>query len=135
MAQRNIHGEWTMSFEHRIFKSKTTGAINAETCVAWLDDMKDKIFSYHDGVTTPWVHITDSRGWEGGSSDSWEGVDNINNWTLAHNCIFIASVIDKKLYQWAVEANLKNQNYTVFSDYDEAYQACLDKLSEAETNK
>ncbi|MGF1741457.1 hypothetical protein L4C34_10325 [Vibrio profundum] len=119
-----------MSFENRIFKSKTTGAINAEGCVAWLDDMKDKVLSSNEGDTTPWVHVTDARGWEGGTSDSWEAIDDITTWIYTHNCIFNASVIDKKMYQWAGETHLNNKYYTVFYDYDEAYQACLHKLAE-----
>ncbi|MGF1741458.1 hypothetical protein L4C34_10330 [Vibrio profundum] len=135
MTQRNIHGDWTMSFEKRVVLAKTIGSINAEACVAWLDEMKDKIQSSPEGYTTPWVLLTDSRDWEGGSPESWANIDDILSWMFSHNCIFNAVVVNKKLQIWAGETNLNNQYYKVFYDYDEAYQTCLDKLAEAQQDK
>ncbi|MGF1741452.1 hypothetical protein L4C34_10300 [Vibrio profundum] len=119
-----------MSFENRVFLAKTIGSLNAEGCVAWLDEMKDKIQSSPEGDTTPWVLLTDSRDWEGGSSDSWANIDDILDWMFSHNCIFNAVVFSKKLLEWAGDKNLSNRYYKVFYDYDEAYQACRDALTE-----
>ena len=78
------------------------------------------------------MHITDSRKWEGGALDSWGDIDEITDWTLKHNCVFIAAVLSTKLMEFSAEKYLVNQNYTVYSNYDLALEECIERLAQAQ---
>lgn len=131
MANRNIHGHWSMTFENRFLLSKSIGATNAEHSVAFLKELKKLVLSSPEGVTTPWILINDAREWEGLSLDAGEQNDKITEWVQQNNCIFFAVVMDNKLQKFTTDSALSNQTFTVFFDYDEAYQACKDKLLQA----
>ena len=131
MAGKNIHGHWDMTFENRILLSKSIGATDAEASVAFLKELQELVLSSPEGVTTPWVAISDSRNWGGLSLDAGEATDKITEWVQKNNCIFSAVVMSKKLQKFTTDTALSNQTFTVFFDDDEAYQACKEKLLQA----
>ena len=61
-----------MSFQGRILYANIIGANNKECSEAWLDDVKNHLFSSPQKDNTPWVLLTDNRQWETSSEDAWE---------------------------------------------------------------
>lgn len=132
MTQRNIHGEWTMNFEDRILYSTVSGATNREASLGWLHEMQEKIGSSREKDTTPWVICHDCRNWIGAAPDVWETNNIIMDWLTEHNCIFMASVLPGEMQIYLTEKELRGQYILqCFVSYDEAHQACLDRLAEA----
>lgn len=132
MTQRNIHGDWSMSFENRILLSKADGSFNQEANKAWLSEMKELVLSSPEGDSTPWVVLLDFQNWDIATLDSWESANEGAIWVMEHSGVSITFVFSKKLQQFAAEKGLIDQSIVKFLfNYDEAYQACLDKLAEA----
>ncbi|WP_428789327.1 hypothetical protein [Vibrio profundum] len=122
-----------MSFEKRILHSKVTGSTNKELSQAWYEDMKKHILSSSNKNTLPWVVLIDSRNWEMASQDIEEITNETINWAREHGCCLFCTVTSKKIQQFALNKEFGHQSIvTMSSDYDEAYQACLNKLSEAQ---
>ncbi|MGF1742982.1 hypothetical protein L4C34_18340 [Vibrio profundum] len=133
MTRRNVHGDWTVKFENRILYNEGHGAGNKEGAVTWLEEVEEMVLSSPESDKTPWVILSDIRDWEGFSLDAWGSLDDIQEWMLAHNCVFIAVLVSTKLMEFATTTNAKVQKFTIYYDYDEAHQACLDKLAEAQS--
>ncbi|MGF1743185.1 hypothetical protein L4C34_19440 [Vibrio profundum] len=134
MTQRNIHGEWTMSFENRFLHSEVTGPTNTEAALAWFEEMK-KLVSTSSGTCTPWVLLIDSRNWETSPQEQWDSNNVIITWTKENDCCFLAVVYSNKIQEYSAKTGLDAKNtshHVIFFDYDEAYQTCLDKLAEAQ---
>ncbi|MGF1741004.1 hypothetical protein L4C34_07980 [Vibrio profundum] len=84
----------------------------------------------------PWVILQDCRQWEITSLDAWSTANDIINWMLEHNCIYVAFVFSIKLQQFAFDSEVHNASNLHFHfDYKEAYQACLDTLEKSQTRK
>ncbi|MGF1741758.1 hypothetical protein L4C34_11910 [Vibrio profundum] len=136
MSKRRIHGDWTMVFEGRILKSKIIGATNSEAGIAWLEELKVNIIQSPEGVDTPWVGFLDFRDWQGTSLDSLEQYQVATSWATQNNAIMCAYVISKELQGYSIKklnSNMLDDSFNrYFFSYDEAYQACLDKLSEVQ---
>lgn len=133
MAQRNIHGEWTMSFENRFLRSKVMGATNQEASIAWFEEMKDRLFHSAEGDSTPWVILVDSRTWELGPDDIWDTNNEIFAWSIRHNCVLFSVVYSNAIQKFASVKGLETDcTMQISFDYDEAYQTCLDKLAQAQ---
>lgn len=133
MPQRNIHGDWTMTFEGRILKSKLIGATNSEAGIAWLEDLKSNILRSPERTDTPWVGLIDFRDWQGTSLDSINQYQVATNWATQHGAIMCACVISKELQGYSLKQlneHMSDDFNRYFFDYDEAYQACLNKLAE-----
>ena len=134
MANCNAHGEWVMTFENRILNNKPTVAANEEGCIEWFEELKHKVLSSSEGDTIPWVLLADLRNWEGLSIESWPIIDEVATWQREHNCVLIAVLPQHQLHKYTNEKYLNDGNKSIlrnFYDYDEAYQACLDKLAES----
>ncbi|MGF1740965.1 hypothetical protein L4C34_07785 [Vibrio profundum] len=133
MVQRNIHGEWALRVEKQMLHAKVTGSTNKEACQVWAEEVKEIILSSLGGGAVPWVYLVDGRHWEMASSDSWEASNEFIEWISEHNCILCAFVLSKKIQRFALINGLENQSvFQVFFHYNEAYQACLDSLTEAQ---
>ncbi|MCL9780231.1 hypothetical protein M9194_02145 [Vibrio sp. S4M6] len=131
MVGRNVHGSWTMSFEDRILKTKVTGATNAEAAKIWLLEAKELVLSSSEADSTPWGVLNDCREWGTSGLDDWESHNQTVDWLTRHNCVIFALVLASKIQHYSVEHGFVNQSIVnIFSDYDEAYQACLNKLSD-----
>lgn len=133
MAQRNIHGDWSISFEDRILRSQVTGAFNKEGNLAWLENVKSLVLSLQGSNTMPWVAIVDAVGWNMSPPDAAESTNTFIDWMTSSNCLILAIVFSTKIQKFATEERSCGQNIIqIYFDYDEAYQACLDKLAEAQ---
>lgn len=133
MTQFRIHGEWTISFKNRIVYSKVIGATNEEASQAWLKELKGKLQSSPVGCSEPWVVLHDLRNWGTATLDTWESANENIHWILKNNCVLFTIVFSKELQKFVLNKGLKDQNIVrLFFDYDAAYQACLDKLAEAQ---
>lgn len=130
MTSRNIHGHWTMNFSAQTLYSKLTGPTNREAGDAWFEEMKQNILTSPNGDSLPWVSINDCRDWNMSSLDSWEANNTTVEWMYEHNCVLLTIVFSKKIHRYAFEKGLNDQHIVrFFYDYDEAYQACQDKLN------
>ncbi|MGF1741963.1 hypothetical protein L4C34_12950 [Vibrio profundum] len=55
----------------------------------------------------------------------------IVEWSAEHNCIFEAVILPGKMQLYVSEKELSKQSILhYFLDYDEGYQACLDRLAD-----
>ncbi|MGF1741456.1 hypothetical protein L4C34_10320 [Vibrio profundum] len=136
MTPRNIHGDWKMHLEGRILYSKVVGGINEEATKAWFEEMKQCILSSTDGDTKPWVLLNDCTEFLGAALDSWEAINEVTDWECQHNCVLLATVISNKVQNYLMDTILNGQlALHVYFDYDEAYQACLEKLAEVQKSK
>ncbi|MGF1743297.1 hypothetical protein L4C34_20070 [Vibrio profundum] len=132
MTKRNIHGAWTIRFEDRILYSKVIGATNKEAAESWFEEVRQHITFSYSNCIEGWVFINDARQWDLSSPDFWEGANKAIEWMCNHNCIFMALVHSKQIQNFVTEKELDGHGVVhLFFDYDEAYQACLDKLAEA----
>lgn len=132
MAQKNIHGDWSMSFENRILKSEVRGATNAEAARIWLKEAEEYVLSSPEGETTPWVVLNDCRQWNTTALDAWQDHNAVIDWARSHHCVWFATIFSKKIQRFAADNGFQSQQILHFYfDYDEAHQACLDKLREA----
>ncbi|MGF1741927.1 hypothetical protein L4C34_12770 [Vibrio profundum] len=130
MTNRNIHGNWTMSFESRLLKTKVIGATNSEAAKSWLEEAKRLVLSSSEKDETPWVVWNDCREWGSTALDASEEHNHVIDWLSEHNCILYAVVFSKKFQQFSASSAFESQTITrYFFDGDEAYQACLDKLA------
>lgn len=133
MTQRNIHGTWEMSFEHRCLKSKIKGATNKEAALAWLEDLKYNLRSSPEGSSVPWVVLQDLSDWGAATLDTWGDANANIDWVFENNCVLFAIIFSTGLQEFVMKKGLKDNNYVrFFFDYDEAYQACLAKLAESQ---
>ena len=131
MAQRNIHGEWTMSFENGILRTKVVGATNAEAGEAWLNELQTLLRTSTEGTAKPWVMFADNRQWDISPLDARQANNALVDWMSHHNCVLCVFVLSKKLQEFALESQINQKGMMqIFFDYDKAYQACLDKLVE-----
>ncbi|MGF1739958.1 hypothetical protein L4C34_02530 [Vibrio profundum] len=75
--------------------------------------------------------MIDFRDWGITSLDTWgDASDNIA-WMSENQCILLVNVFSKKIQHFAMEKGIINKDIVqFFFDYDEAYQACLDKLAD-----
>ncbi|MCL9780767.1 hypothetical protein M9194_04855 [Vibrio sp. S4M6] len=132
MKSRNIHGEWSISFENRILHCVGSGAFNAEASAAFFQEVKNTVLNSENGDSSPWVFLSDLRHWQGSSLDSWEEVDKSIEWMTKHNCVFFALVLENKLQEYAEEKHVTDRSkHQSFFDFEQAYQVCMDKLMEA----
>ncbi|MGF1743179.1 hypothetical protein L4C34_19395 [Vibrio profundum] len=92
MAQRNVHGKWTISFDDRILKTQVTGATNTEAGQLWMEQMQELLFSSLGADAIPWVVLNDCRHWTTGSLEAWEKYNEMLTWMSEHNCIFYAFI-------------------------------------------
>ncbi|MGF1743182.1 hypothetical protein L4C34_19410 [Vibrio profundum] len=123
-----------MSFENRIFYSEVIGASNDEAAKAWFKDMRQTIQKPIHGGTEPWVTLFDGRNWGTASPDAMENNSKSVVWMSKNNCLLCAIVLSKKLQQFSMSKQISNHTLVQFYfDYDEAYQACLDKLAAAQS--
>ncbi|MGF1741428.1 hypothetical protein L4C34_10180 [Vibrio profundum] len=135
MTKRNIHGDWTMSFEKRLFFSKIVGATNDEAAQSWFDEMIDIVMASEGGDRTPWVALVDGREWETASLDAMETNNELANWMFQHNCAQVITVYASRLQVFAAEKQLNRDGLIQFYfNYDEALQASFDKLSNLQGN-
>ncbi|MCL9781875.1 hypothetical protein M9194_10590 [Vibrio sp. S4M6] len=131
MANRNIHGNWTMSFEDRLLQSKVDGAFNIEGNLAWLEEVKSLVGSSKGGNTKPWVAFVDGRGWDMSPDDATESTNEMINWMADNNCALLAILHSNRVQRYAAKQRTSGQGIIqFFFDYDEAYQASIDKLQE-----
>ncbi|MGF1742759.1 hypothetical protein L4C34_17110 [Vibrio profundum] len=131
MTQRNIHGEWTMSVEDRLVRSKVSGSTNKELSLAWLKDLKTHLSFSSERELEPWVLLLDCREWVGASQDAWETNNRNTDWMADNHCIFEAIVLPGKMQLFAAETELNDQSIIhYFFSYGDALQACLDQLTE-----
>ncbi|MGF1743291.1 hypothetical protein L4C34_20040 [Vibrio profundum] len=133
MKHRNIHGDWEMFFSDRMLQSELIGSFNKEGGQAWFKEMKERVLTSPDRDERPWATLINARNWDMASSDSWDTNNELANWMPEHNCVLFAVVLSKKIQEFAVEKGMENQKIMkLFFDYDEAHQACLDALFEAQ---
>ncbi|MGF1743274.1 hypothetical protein L4C34_19945 [Vibrio profundum] len=133
MTPRNIHGEWSMSFENRFLHVESFGATNRELGIAQMNELQKHLESSSEKYSTPWVILNDYRRWQLASQDAWETYNSIVTWMSEHNCVFLAFVITNQMQNFALEKGLHTDEILqFFFDYNKAYQTCLDKLSEAQ---
>lgn len=131
MKRRNIHGDWTMSFEKRVLRSSVIGSTNQEASKAWLNELKHTVTSSAGGSVEPWVMLIDGSLWEMSPDEVWDTNNEFVAWVASNNCIFLAFVFSKKIQSFALEKGLDdNSIFSVYFDYDEANQACLEKLTD-----
>lgn len=131
MTQRNIHGEWTMSFSDRLVRSTVSGATNKELSLAWLEDLKAHLSFSLERDLEPWVLLLDCREWVGASQDAWETNNRNTDWMADNHCIFEAIVLPGKMQLFAAETELNEQSIIhYFASYGDALQACIDQLTE-----
>lgn len=136
MTKRNIHGLWSMRFEKRILHSTLAGPTNKEASEAWLEDIKTLILTSQDSDLKPWVLFFDLRSWDMTSLDAWEANDDNMKWISSHSCTFFAFLLSKEVQHYAIKKGLQDQSFCrFFFNYEEAYQACLDKLTEAQNQQ
>lgn len=136
MTQRNIHGEWTMSFENRILYSKITGSTNKEASQAWFEEIKAYVLASSSGDIQPWVILNDARLWDMAPQDVSDTNERIANWMKEHHCLCHCLIFSNKVQSFGPKKEISNRGfYQYFFDYDEAYQTCLDKLAEAQGSK
>ena len=132
MTQRNIHGDWNIRFENRVMYSQVIGSTNNEMSLAMYKDIKRLMLSEENRIDIPWAALTDAREWNLATPDSWEASNDVITWMAENNCIFIAILVSKKVQKFASNDGFFDSNNIIrsFFDYDEANQACLDKLEE-----
>lgn len=132
MTERNIHGEWTMSFETRILKSEVIGTTNAEAGKLWFKELDRYLLASEEKYDAPWVILLDCRQWNMTALDTWEVNNEITTWLSNNGCIFEAMIFSKKIQYFDAQQGLDNHKIIhYFFDYDEAYQAGLDALADA----
>ena len=132
-TKRNIHGSWKMSFNNRILTSEFTGPSNREGSEAWFEDLKNLILSSPDQDSSPWVMLNDVRDWQMASLDSWGTNNHIIDWMSKHQCALFAIVFSKKIQSFSVEKGINDKSIVqFFFDHEAAYQACREKLSDAQ---
>lgn len=130
MVQRNIHGEWSISFTHRLCLAKISGETNEEGSKAYFNELQEHLFLSPESDTTHWSYLLDCRDWSGASLDTWEANNSIMDWLIEHNCCLHALVMKGDLQVYAVEKYMNQKGIIqYYFNYDEAYQACLDKLA------
>ncbi|MGF1740202.1 hypothetical protein L4C34_03800 [Vibrio profundum] len=136
MTQRNIHGEWEIKFQERILITTVSGATNEEAAHVWFNEVKQCILESKHKKTTPWCFISDLRNWEMSPSEVWEPTNAVFSWAFDNQCIFWGFIFSKQIQKFALERGaLSSDKFQFFFGYDEAYQACLDKLAEAKNQK
>ncbi|WP_159084342.1 hypothetical protein [Dongshaea marina] len=136
MAPRNIHGSWSMHFEGRLLYSEVIGPTNTEASFSYLEELKQTLFESSEGIQSPWVILHDGRQWEMSSADAKSANDAITDWCCENSCVLFAIVLSSKMQRFAADIVFKEQSILRFYfDYDEAYQACLDKLTDAQQQK
>lgn len=134
MGQRNIHGKLSITFENQILETKVTGATNTEAAQAWLKEVQDLVHSQNDGEIKPWVIFADNRHWDTSPTDAQQANSELVKWMSDNNCLLFAFLLSKKLQKFALETQVNDTSIMqYFFDYDEAYQACLDKLAKAQS--
>lgn len=135
MKQRNIHGLWEMNFENHCLNCKFMGATNESAACAWFDEMKHHVLSSPDKGKLPWVALSDMREWGISSLDVWEKNNEILEWMMGNGCMYVSMVFSKELQRFSFEQGVDNlQPFRFFTDYDEAKQACVDKLASVHTD-
>ena len=133
MTERNIHGNWTMSFESRVFIAKVIGATNKEAGQQFVKDMQEIVLSSAESDCAPWVFINDGRLWEMDSMDTDDIYREFMSWLSAHNCVYYALVFSKKIQKFAMDERVGEESSIQFYfDYEEAHRDCLQKLAEAQ---
>ncbi|MGF1741425.1 hypothetical protein L4C34_10165 [Vibrio profundum] len=134
---RNIHGNWATKFENRILFSKVDGSTNHEQSLAMFKDIQHQVLSAHPDGLEAWVALTDARDWGLATEDSWESTNRVIDWMREHQCVFLAVAFSKQLQTYAAEQGFVNEGGVIqyFYDYDEAYQACLNKLKQIKSHK
>ncbi|MGF1742983.1 hypothetical protein L4C34_18345 [Vibrio profundum] len=136
MTQRNIHGNWTMTFEDGLLCSKIKGATNKEASQAWFGEMAHIVDSYQANEPIPWAALIDARDWEMASMDMWEANNELVDWMEKHNCVLFLFILAKKMQKFAIETQIDSLEIIRFSfDYAQAYQTCQAKLKEAQRTK
>ncbi|MGF1743280.1 hypothetical protein L4C34_19975 [Vibrio profundum] len=132
MIQRNIHGEWAFTFEGRLMTTKLVGQSNREASLAWFKDMKSNLLSSPESDRSPWVLLFDCTEWLLGPEDIADTNNKIMTWMTSHNLVFEAAVFSYKLQEFAIDQQDFDTKSVLhyFYDYDEAYQACLNKLAD-----
>lgn len=129
MSSMNIHGEWTQTFEKRVLHTKVTGSTNSEAVENWLEEAIKLVESSDTGTTKPWAVFNDARDWAMGSQDSWDASNTMVHVLEENNCRLFAVVFSKQIQKFAIENGFVNQGMVqLFTDYDEAYQACLEAV-------
>ncbi|MGF1742793.1 hypothetical protein L4C34_17280 [Vibrio profundum] len=133
MTERNVHGEWRLSFENRILLTQVSGSTNSEAVKAWLKEAIDLVDSSHFGLESAWAVLVDASDWGMSPGDSWEAHNIMVVELEENNCQIFAVVFSKKIHEFSLEQGFQDKGMVqLFHNYDEAYQACLDKLSEVE---
>ncbi|MGF1739926.1 hypothetical protein L4C34_02370 [Vibrio profundum] len=130
MKRRNIHGESVIRCENHLIHSTVIGATNNEYSLTWFEEVVEHLESDQNNTIKPWVLLHDCRQWLGSSEDSWETNNRQTEWMLNNGCVLLAVVLSRKLQDFTLDSKIETSNYLVFFDYDEAYQACLDKVEE-----
>lgn len=132
MTLRAIHGEWSLSFKNGLLHSEVKGITNSSASQAWFDEVKVLL----KGHTAPWGAIIDCREWSLAALDAWEVNNNATEWFCANNCVIEAIVFSTKIHRFALENGFSEQSMAsivkLYSDYDEAYQACLTTLDKVQ---
>ncbi|MGF1742177.1 hypothetical protein L4C34_14035 [Vibrio profundum] len=130
MHQLSVHGKWTLEFKNRILHTQVSGPTNKEASDEWLEDALKVIELSDDCYEDPWVVINDARDWEMASLDFWESANDVIHFLEEKNCVLFVVVFSRKIHQYTLEKGLDDQSIVkLFGDYDEAYQACIDKLA------
>ncbi|MGF1740588.1 hypothetical protein L4C34_05825 [Vibrio profundum] len=128
---RNIHGDWTMSYEDQILKSTLIGAFNQEANLSWFNEVKQTVTTSSRSKKY-WVALLDAQNWEMSSQGNQETNEEIMNQLMVLGCLGLYMVFSKKVQEFALKEEMQEQSFLQsFFDYDEAYQACLDVLAEA----
>ncbi|MGF1741424.1 hypothetical protein L4C34_10160 [Vibrio profundum] len=131
MTDRNIHGDWSITFKDRFMLFVVKGATNDAAALAAFKEIKQLVLSSPQSDKTPWVFLNDGRQWEMDSANNEEIYADLLRWLEEHNCIYYALVNSSKIQEFALERQIPNLGILEFSfDYDEAYATCLRKLEE-----
>ncbi|MGF1739892.1 hypothetical protein L4C34_02200 [Vibrio profundum] len=129
MVNKNIHGNWTMSFDDRFLHSEVIGSTNTETSMAWFEELKQRLLNSTDQDTVPWVALVDSRRWNIGPAELWDANNVLIKWCSEHNCIFFAVVYANKLQEFSAKQGIDPEStMQIFFNYDEALKECQHKL-------
>ncbi|MGF1740288.1 hypothetical protein L4C34_04230 [Vibrio profundum] len=135
MAHRTPHGNWTMKFKGNLLHCWTSGSTNTEAALAWFEEMKRRVSERAD-KDAPWAILIDCREWDICTPEQWDANNFIMTWQREHGSCFLAVVYSNKLQEYSAKIGLGDENssyHVIFFDFDEAYQACLDKLTEAQS--
>lgn len=98
--------------------------------------LQENLRSSEAGHSVPWVVLHDLRDWGTATLDTWESANESIDWILKNNCVLFTIIFSKDLQNFVLKKGLRDQDIIrFFFDYDEAYQACLDTLDEAQNQR